>query len=362
MTQKVGKNLLAADAQGVVPPVVDKGDLYTHDGTTVARRTIGTEGQVLTVRATENSGLRWENPSTPTLPIGGVLWSASETTPTGYLPADGAAVSRTTYANLLAAIRSQRTVTTNSGSPLLTGLVTTARLYPGEPVEGSGIPAGSYILSVDSSTQVTLNQNCTASATVTATFFPYGAGDGAGTFNVPNLSGRVPVAVGSGTQSLTIVSVDTATDIITTTPNQTLQTGQPVVYTSSGSAIGGLTSGNTYYVIRQSGNDRTVALASTLANAVAGVAINLTSAGSGTQTLGASLTVRRPGELRGEESHALVVGEIPAHTHSTAFTAGGSDGSSGSGNQRGASGSTGGSGAHNTLSPELGLFAYIYAG
>lgn len=56
-------------------------------------------------------------------------------------------------------------------------------------------------------------------------------------------------------------------------------TGDAVVYTSTG-AIGGLTSGTTYYVIRV-GSD-SIKLASSLSNANAGTAINLSALGSGT--------------------------------------------------------------------------------
>ena len=355
------KALLAADAQGIVPPVTTKGDLYTYDGSAVARQAVGTEGQVLVSRAAAPNGLAWEAPATPTLPVGTVIWSASPTVPTQYLEADGSTKSRATYSALFAAIRLQLTVTTNSNA-ILTGIASTARLYPGMPVEGSGIPAGSYILTVDSATQVTLNQNTTASATITATFFPWGNGDGSTTFHLPNLPGRKPVAVGTGIQALTIVAVDTGTEVLTITPNKSLITGQAVVYSTSGTAIGGLTNGNTYYVIRETGNDRSVKLASSLANAVAGTAINLTSAGSGTQLLTATLSARPPGELRGEETHAQTVAELAAHTHGQSFASGGSDGASGSGNKRDTGPSTGGGAAFNVLNPEIGLFAYVYAG
>jgi hypothetical protein len=56
-------------------------------------------------------------------------------------------------------------------------------------------------------------------------------------------------------------------------------TGDAVVYTSTG-AIGGLTSGTTYYVIRVDSD--TIKLASSLSNANAGTAINLSAVGTGT--------------------------------------------------------------------------------
>jgi hypothetical protein len=59
-----------------------------------------------------------------------------------------------------------------------------------------------------------------------------------------------------------------------------LQTGQIVNYSSGGTEIGGLTNGLAYYVIRDT--NKTIKLATTYANAIAGTAINLTSSGSGT--------------------------------------------------------------------------------
>src|SRR5262249_43841886 len=44
-------------------------------------------------------------------------------------------------------------------SPVVTGLSSTANLLVGEPVTGTGIPAGATISTIDSSTQVTLSQS-----------------------------------------------------------------------------------------------------------------------------------------------------------------------------------------------------------
>jgi len=59
------------------------------------------------------------------------------------------------------------------------------------------------------------------------------------------------------------------------------ETGDAVEYTKSGSsAVTGLTTGTTYYVIRSSGS--TIKLATSSSNATAGTAINLTGLGNGT--------------------------------------------------------------------------------
>jgi len=54
---------------------------------------------------------------------------------------------------------------TSSGSALVTALTTTTGLEVGMFVRGTGIPTGAKILTVDSSTQVTLDMNATANGT-----------------------------------------------------------------------------------------------------------------------------------------------------------------------------------------------------
>jgi len=77
-------------------------------------------------------------------------------------------------------------------------------------------------------------------------------------------------------------SVNTSTEVITLTDVHPLQTGDTVVYTIGATTIGGLSNGQTYYIIRSSQTQ--IKLATSYSNAVAGTAINLTSAGTGTQT------------------------------------------------------------------------------
>lgn len=76
--------------------------------------------------------------------------------------------------------------------------------------------------------------------------------------------------------------VNTGTDVITVTGHP-YNTGAKVYYSAGTAAVGGLTTATAYYVISASAN--TIKLATTLANALAGTAINLTSTGTGTQTL-----------------------------------------------------------------------------
>lgn len=60
---------------------------------------------------------------------------------------------------------------TTTGSAIVTNLTDTSSMYAGMSVEGTGIPASTTILSVDSATQITLSANATATNTGVAMTF-----------------------------------------------------------------------------------------------------------------------------------------------------------------------------------------------
>jgi hypothetical protein len=92
--------------------------------------------------------------------------------------------------------------------------------------------------------------------------------------NVVNLT-----SLGTGNHSLSLNQVDFGTDTISI-PSHGFSQGELVQYDSVGqTAIGGLTSGNPYYVILVDGDN--IRLANTLELANAGTAVNLTTAGVG---------------------------------------------------------------------------------
>lgn len=144
----------------------------------------------------------------------------------------------------------------------------------------------------------------------------YSFGGSGNNFNLPNLEGKVLAAIGTGTTTETIAftAVNTTTETITVASNDDKWiTGMEVVLTTSGSAPGGTTAGNTYYIIRASAT--TIQLANSLSDAVAGNNINLTSQGSGNHTITYTLSTRTLGELSGEEKHASTIAEMPSHNH-----------------------------------------------
>lgn len=227
----------------------------------------------------------------------GTVWGYSSTSaPSGWLLCDGSAVSRTTYATLF-------------------GVISTT----------------------------------------------FGSGDGSSTFNVPDYRGRALIGTGTGTKVATFASrssnVITVTGLSNTANNE-FQTGQAVVYHTSGSVMTGLSNDTTYYIVR-TGN-LTFSLASSLANAQNGTVVSLSSDGSGTQTFTLTLTARSLGNTGGEENHAMSSTELLAHTHATAVTTsslntpGTNSGTATSGN----TGSTGGNAAMNIMQP-FGVTTYI---
>lgn len=79
-------------------------------------------------------------------------------------------------------------------------------------------------------------------------------------------------------------TVNTSTDVITFTADQSqINTGDAVKYVTTGTDATGITSGSLYYFIKTDTDEGK--LATTRANALAEIAIDLTGAGTGTQTL-----------------------------------------------------------------------------
>lgn len=83
--------------------------------------------------------------------------------------------------------------------------------------------------------------------------------------------------------SANVTGVDSGSDVLTLANNtMTITTGTPIVFTTTGSLPAPLSVNTIYYAINQTGTSLRVA--ASLANANAGVAIDITSTGSGTQT------------------------------------------------------------------------------
>jgi microcystin-dependent protein len=222
------------------------------------------------------------------------------------------------------------------------------------PYGGSSAPSGWLLCDGSLTNRTTYNELFAIIGTT------YGAGDGSTTFNVPDLRSRMPLGTGAGTFVTTFphTDVNIGTEEITVPSNVSLFTGAAVVLSTTGTLPTGLSPSTTYYVIRMSAT--VIKLATTLALAVAGTAINLTAQGSGTNTITISFTDTALGVKGGEATHALTIGELAAHNH----TLDQGTGATGSGNfslpspnavypANYASNNRGGSEAHNNLPPYL---------
>lgn len=198
----------------------------------------------------------------------------------------------------------------------------------------------------------------------------FGVGDGSTTFNLPDGRGRALIGVGTGvlTEAVAAAGVTPASDTIAVGSNtDRWVTGMKVRVSTTGTLPTGISAATDYFLIRDTAT--TIKLASSLANAVAGTAIDITAAGSGTHTVTHTLTARALGVTGGEEIHANTTNEMPSHSH-TAYNA--STGAGGSQIQVPTSGgsmlsnnmtvATGGSGAHNNMPPFLGANLFIFSG
>lgn len=214
-----------------------------------AVNTTGSQSGVQTLVRTTPFAVGNEDPRLVSSAISGEIKAVAFTTvPTGYLACDGTAVSRSTNASLFTAIGTT-----------------------------------------------------------------WGAGDGSTTFNVPDFRSRSLIGRGTGVKIATFSS--RASNVLTVTgltnaSNNEFQTGQAVLYTTTGTDIGGLSGGSTYYIVRVT--NTTFSLATSQANAQAGTLITLTSDGTGTRLFTLGLSARTLADTGGVENLA----EVIAHFHS----------------------------------------------
>lgn len=121
--------------------------------------------------------------------VGTILPWSSLTAPNQYVFAYGQEISRVTYPEFFTAITYTQIVNCSSGSPTISGLADTTQLPVGATIELACVAPGSTIIS-KTLTTITASNNSSLSTSASATFFPYGNGNGTTTFNVPDLRGR----------------------------------------------------------------------------------------------------------------------------------------------------------------------------
>ncbi len=160
------------------------------------------------------------------------------TLPSGYLPEDGAAVSRATYANLFGCItKSGVAASTVSGSPTVT-VVNSALYQVGWSVGGSNVTCNSTITAIPGGgVTLTISNNAGATGATTLTIGPFPQGDCSTTFNVPNMLGRASASADTSGSVLNSATCTNASTVGTKcgAQQQTLTLAQlPTGITSSG--------------------------------------------------------------------------------------------------------------------------------
>lgn len=144
------------------------------------------------------------------IPPGTVAPFSGAVLPNGWLWANGATVSRTTYAALWAALSKTDTVTISIASPAVitwtSGAHGLANDWPIKLFSTGALPTGLvagttyFVKSATTNTfrlasapgGADINTSGSQSGTQTAVFAPYGNGDDATTFGLPDLRGRAP--------------------------------------------------------------------------------------------------------------------------------------------------------------------------
>lgn len=130
------------------------------------------DGRALVVGANQHMGLY--TPSTNTWAAGPDIIGSLNGTPAPFGADDAPAAILPNGHVIIAADAGPSPVTstghTTSGSPVITNIPSTAVFQPNWSVSGTGIPSGAYIISIDSTSQVTIDINATATGTPTLTF------------------------------------------------------------------------------------------------------------------------------------------------------------------------------------------------
>jgi hypothetical protein len=100
--------------------------------------------------------------------------------PSGWLECNGSVISSTTYSALYNVMTFSQSGSRTNGSPIITGLDPTlvSGLGNGYYIFGTGINAGTTIISVDSATQLTMSANATSTGTGTVIVSPWLLGSG----------------------------------------------------------------------------------------------------------------------------------------------------------------------------------------
>lgn len=175
------------------PVLLDSGGMATIYGDGAYRQVVkDSSGNTIWDAVTASTGGGSPTPG-PTVGdgniVGTILPWAGLVAPPNYVFAYGQAISRTTYPLFTSTVTIVANLICTSGLNVLSGIADTSQIRIGAPVEASCVAPGTTVTAV-ASTSVTVSNNASLSTAISATFFPYGNGDGSTTLNVPDLRGQ----------------------------------------------------------------------------------------------------------------------------------------------------------------------------
>jgi len=295
--------------------------------------------------------------------------------PTGFLLCDGAAVSRTTYADLFAVTSTSYGVGDGSTTFNLPDLRSSFPVGAGQKQESITVDAASIAIGSDlgditrgdsGGGWIRIDGGASGIATGTG-FTPASTLNGlvSGTTyylrddssivdlfatSLDAIANKNQINVISSDFDGTSVSAIKDDAVITVAAlSQNIITGTKVTISTDDTLPTGLSAGD-YFVIKLTST--TIRLASSYKEAVDGHSLALVNAGAGTMTMTFQLTNRLLGDSGGEEENTLLISQMPTHTHAASI---GTDGSGSSENFSLGSGDAlpdaGGDAPHNNMPP-----------
>lgn len=285
----------------------------------------------------------------PALDVGIAVNYFGGAVPAKYLLGTGAAISRASYPAYVSATTVVKSAGRSSGSPTLSvSSGDTVLMGAGMPVEGTGIPSGTTILYV-TSTSIVLSANASTTGTGNVTVFlnGYGTGGDATTIGLPNCIGRAIVGV-DGSAGVTSNTIQVNTTLTTTSASTSATVGS-----ATGLAAG-------MFIVNPN------LPTGTQIGAINGTTITLSAAAnaSGTNVASRFSIVRDAqalGSIGGLMSIALTTARVPAYTPtgSVSSSVTGSFSGSGSGNVQTSYQNTGTGGAFSAVSNAGGISAAV---
>lgn len=174
-------------------------------------------------------------------PTGTVADFTGVVVPSGWVLANGTALSRTTFSILynVLAFTSVSATTTNTSTSIV--VPNSALFQIGWFVGGNNVTCNSTISSIPDGTHIVINNAAGAGGATTLSIGPYQQGDCSTTFNLPNLTGRIAAGVDGATNITSATCTNPASlGASCGAQTQTLTASQIPVITSTGATSGNL--------------------------------------------------------------------------------------------------------------------------